>query len=577
MMKSVSKEQLQRVRRRLMHLYGGQSEQLLERFFMMIGRYGVEDTTSASTASHWDERDTVLITYADSIQDARLGSPLAALHSFACQHLKGAIRTIHLLPFCPWSSDDGFSVIDYRQVDPECGTWGEIEQLGGDFDLMFDLVLNHCSSRSSWFNDYIAGIEPARHYFLEMDPEGDYSQVVRPRTSPLLTPTRTRDGESYLWTTFSADQVDLNWQNPDVLFEFIDILMWYLSKGMRIVRLDAVAFLWKNNGTKCIHEPETHEIVRLLRDILEIIAPQAVLLTETNVPHEENISYFGAGDEAQMVYQFSLPPLLLHGLITGNASYLTQWATELAPPPTGCTFFNFTASHDGIGVRPIEGLLPKSETDRLIQHVERAGGKISWRGMPDGSKQPYELNITYFSALADAQHPELGAQRFLCSQALMLSLRGIPGVYLHSLTASPNDTAGVDESGMNRRINRHKWNLAKLGAHLEDPIANRVFETYTQMLRRRSNHPAFHPDADQEIYDLGPHLFVHSRTAVNQDEVLLCAYNFTDMPQQIETSYIANLFDTATSYYDILSARLLRSGADITLKPYQAMWLVPRA
>ena len=205
-----------------------------------------------------------------------------------------------------------------------------------------------------------------------MDPEGDYSQVVRPRTSPLLTQTRTRDGESYLWTTFSADQVDLNWQNPDVLFEFIDILMWYLSKGMRIVRLDAVAFLWKNNGTKCIHEPETHEIVRLLRDILEIIAPQAVLLTETNVPHEENISYFGAGDEAQMVYQFSLPPLLLHGLITGNASYLTQWATNLAPPPTGCTFFNFTASHDGIGVRPIEGLLPKSETDRLIQHVERA-------------------------------------------------------------------------------------------------------------------------------------------------------------------------------------------------------------
>jgi len=121
---------------------------------------------------------------------------------------------------------------------------------------------------------------------------------------------------------------------------------------MRIARLDAVAFLWKELGTNCLHLPETHELVKLFRDVCEIVAPRAIILTETNVPHAENVSYFGQGDEAHMVYQFSLPPLLLHAFITGNGQYLTHWASGLEPPPAGCTFFNFTASHDGVGVRP---------------------------------------------------------------------------------------------------------------------------------------------------------------------------------------------------------------------------------
>ena len=326
MIKSVSREQLRSVRRRLSLLYGGDAEKLLERLFMMIGRYGVGRYETICNGNRWNENDSVLITYADSLKDSSVGKPLRALDHFSQRHLVGAIRTIHLLPFCPWSSDDGFSVIDYRNVDPDCGDWADVERLGQSFDLMFDLVLNHCSAKSSWFKDFVAGIEPARHYFLDMDPEGDYSAVIRPRTSPLLTPTRTRDGESHVWSTFSADQIDLNWQNPEVLFEFIDILMLYISKGMRIVRLDAVAFLWKKLGTSCIHLEQTHEVVRLFRDIVEIIAPRTILLTETNVPHEENISYFGRGDEAHMIYQFSLPPLLLHGLATGSAHYLTRWA-----------------------------------------------------------------------------------------------------------------------------------------------------------------------------------------------------------------------------------------------------------
>ena len=576
MIKTVSREQLRSVRKRLERLYGKQAEKLLERFVMMIGRYGV-GVDVVPIEAHWDEKDCILITYADTLSDPASGTPLQTLKAFADQHLKGAIRGIHLLPFYPWSSDDGFSVIDYRQVEAGCGSWHDVQKLGEGFDLMFDVVLNHCSSQSSWFKDYVAGIEPARHYFLPMDPSVDYSQVVRPRTSPLLTKTRTRDGEASVWTTFSADQVDLNWQNPEVLFEFLDILFLYLSKGMRIARLDAVAFLWKTLGTNCLHLPQTHEMVKLFRDVLEIVAPRTVLLTETNVPHAENVSYFGHGDEAHMVYQFSLPPLTLHALATGNASYLTQWAMDLAPPPAGCTFFNFTASHDGIGMRPIEGILPEAEKTKLVQHVQAAGGKINWRAMPDGSQQPYELNITYYSALAAGQSPEIAAARFLCSQALALSLRGVPGVYFHSLMATENDLAGLEASGENRSINRRKWLLADLQKHLGHGVASVVFPAYLKMLRRRATHPAFHPDAEQIVYNVDPELFVHSRIDLHQDEVVFCVYNCSAKQKVIRNPASSPLLQKAKKFYDILSARSFGSGKrGITLAPYQVLWLVPR-
>lgn len=576
MIKSVSKEQLRVVRKRLTTLYGNDAEKLLERFYMMIGRYGV-GRDPVDTGSKWDERDSVLITYADTLSDADSGTPLKALEAFSKKHLKGAIRTIHLLPFYPWSSDDGFSVIDYRQVEAGSGTWADVEKLGQSFDLMFDFVMNHCSSQSSWFKDFVAGIEPARHYFLPMDPKGDYREVVRPRTSPLLTKTRTREGDAHVWTTFSPDQVDLNWQNPEVFFEFLDILFLYISKGMRIARLDAVGFLWKTLGTNCLHLPETHEMVKLFRDIAEIVAPQTIILTETNVPHPENVSYFGNGDEAHMVYQFSLPPLTMHALATGNASYLTKWAQELAPPPEGCTFFNFTASHDGIGVRPIEGILPDREKDKLIQHVEKAGGKINWRTMPDGSQSPYELNITYFSACKVKKDPGLSVDRFLCSQALALSLRGIPGIYFHSLTATENYLKGVKQTGQNRTINRRKWALDELKEHLSEDMAGEVFERYLKMLRRRASHPAFHPDAAQYVFEIDPELFVHSRISLNGDETIFCIYNMTAKEKSITNPADSELLKRTKQFYDIISGRTFGSGKKgIKLKPYQVMWLVPR-
>lgn len=544
---------------------------------MCLGRYGVGlRTRTKSTADRWDERDIVLITYADML--TKEGErPLKTLNKFLKRRLRNAIRTVHILPFFPWSSDDGFSVIDYREVSPDYGKWKDVEAIGGNFHLMFDLVLNHCSVESSWFKDFVSGVAPARYYFLPIDPQTDLSAVVRPRSSPLLTPTQTRDGEAHMWSTFSADQVDLNWQNPDVFFEFLDILFDFISKGARIIRLDAVGFLWKNIGSDCLHQPQTHEVIKLLRDILAIAAPEVILLTETHVPHEENISYFGKGDEAHMVYQFALPPLLLHALLRGDSTHLVDWAKNLQPPPKGCAFLNFTACHDGIGLRSVETLLPPKEIKWLIQQGKKRGGRLSEKRNADGSKSPYELNITYFGALRLIDDPEHESARFLCSQAVALSLKGIPAVYFNSLIGAENNLEGVKSTGQSRAINRKKWDLHELKERLNDneQTAAYVYRRYLGLLNRRNEHPAFHPDGPQEILELGPDLFGLVRTSPNAKETILCLYNFTSRVIKKSLLEIYPPISGKETCLSVITSKVIKLNTKntITLKPYKYIWL----
>jgi len=359
----VERRVYERIRERLGRLYGEAAlPRLMDRLQLIIGRYGVgaDCLPEAAGCAPWDQTDAVLISYGDMVC-ASQEAPLATLRRFLEQHVGDAISSLHLLPLFPYSSDDGFAVIDYRQIDPALGRWADLDALADDYRLMLDLVINHVSSQSRWFRAYTNGMAPERHYFIEVDPKADLSAVVRPRTSALLRSVQTPYGERHVWATFGQDQIDVDFSNPDVLFEYLDILLFYVHHGAQIIRLDAIAYLWKQLGTSCIHLPQTHEIVKLLRDLLNLVAPRVLVVTETNVPHAENISYFGNGDEAHLVYQFSLPPLLLHAMHSGNGRYLTEWAAALAPPPPGCTYFNFTASHDGIGVRPLEGLLPQSQ------------------------------------------------------------------------------------------------------------------------------------------------------------------------------------------------------------------------
>ena len=575
-MERISDSRLETILRRFESLYGKAAPGLLRRFEMMLGRYGV-GVVAQQPGPKWDAGDVMLITYADMVR--REGErPLVTLRDFVQRRTKGVFSVVHILPFYPWSSDDGFSVIDYRAVDQRYGTWEDIQDLGGESGLMFDLVLNHCSSESAWFRDYVGGICPARHYFHEVDPETDLSEVVRPRPYPLLTRTQTRDGETHVWTTFSPDQVDLNFSNPDVLFEFLDILLLYISQGARFLRLDAIAYLWKELGTTCIHLPQTHEVVKLLRDVVDITAPAMVLLTETNVPHEENVSYFGQGDEAHMVYQFSLPPLGLHGLLRGDAGHLTAWAAGLSDPPEGCTYLNFTASHDGIGVRPLEGILSDDELEWLVSQVRTRGGLVSTRTQPGGGEKPYELNVTYFGALSEPENPELGIARFLCSQAVALGMKGIPAVYFHSLVGTPNYLEGVETTGHARTINRRKWDIEELDAALDESggVQAKVNAGYLRMIKVRRGRSAFHPDAGQKIHDLGPELFAFVRSSVDGSEKILCVHNFTAKKQEIPPGEITGLLGDSKGFQNLLTGKAVASGGgNITLKPYQAMWLLP--
>ncbi len=546
-------------------------EQFQLRLRALIGRYevGVNGPGPVKT-QRWSEKDALLITYGDSIIEPG-EFPLVTLRQFLDRYLQQAISIVHVLPFFPYSSDDGFSVINYRKVREDLGEWTDLQAINKHYDLMYDLVINHVSRRSEWFKYYMLDVAPYRDFFIEVDPQTDLSSVVRPRDLPLHTAVMRQGEKRHLWTTFSRDQLDVNFANPDVLFEYLDILVYYICQRARVIRLDAIAYLWKKIGTHCIHLPETHEVVKLFRDLLDLVAPSVILLTETNVPHDENVAYFGDGNEAHMVYQFSLPPLVLHTLLTGSAEALTTWAAQLAPPPHGCTFLNFTASHDGIGVRPLEGLVPPEAFDQLIAAVEKRGGQVSVKRNSDGSTSPYELNITYFSALG----PETGASdplhldRFICSQIIAASLAGIPAFYVQALIAGENDTAGAEQAGYARAINRKKWDWTELQGLLDNPEthAARALKRLTEVLRARAACPAFHPDAAQEIIKGEPACFMVKRLATDGTEVF-ALHNVTAKAVSVTLSEKVTVTDLLEDGFTN------PAGEPVPLAPYQCRWLL---
>ncbi|MYI69337.1 MAG: alpha-amylase [Boseongicola sp. SB0673_bin_14] len=418
------------------------------------------------------------------------------------RHIGGAFGRLHVLPFFPSSSDDGFAVIDYRRVDHRLGNWENVRTLTERYDTMFDLVINHCSRESPWFADFIGGREPGRHYFITLPEESDTSAVVRPRTTPLVSAVHTYGGIRHVWNTFSDDQIDLDFANPAVLREYVDILFFYVAQGARLIRLDAIAFLWKRLGTSCMSLPETHAVVKILRLLLDYARADVCLMTETNVPHEENVSYFGDGDEAQMVYQFSLSPLLLYSYAFGDASYLTAWAASLAPPPDGCAYANMFASHDGIGLRPLEGLVPEREVARLVERMRERGGFVTLRQAsrrePGDGLKPYEINIAPFSAFGGRSE---NLRAYLAAHTLLVSFQGAPAIYIHGLLATPNDLDLVEVTGRTRSINRGQWQLSDLEKRLADPSSDqaKALDHFKRILALRSAQEAFNTTAQQRV------------------------------------------------------------------------------
>ncbi|MDR8390308.1 sugar phosphorylase [Aliifodinibius sp. S!AR15-10] len=561
-------------------IYGpGKVDICIARLEKLIGKYAPDIPIPGGEEEKWTEKDSILITYGDVLRDLNRPAEcrLDILEEFLEHYVKESVSAIHILPFFPSSSDAGFSVIDYKKVREDLGSWDNIKALSQDYRIMADMVINHTSRYSNWFQNFKEKKEPGKNYFIDVDPNLDISQVTRPRNSPLLTPVQTDNGNRCVWTTFSADQVDVDFSNPDVLFEYLDIFLFYLSQGIQIVRLDAIAYLWKKIGTNCIHLPETHEVVKLFRTLVDEVAPHVTLVTETNVPHEENISYFGDGDdEAHMVYQFSLPPLLLHAILTENTQYLTDWASRLEGVPKGCYFMNFTASHDGIGVRPLEGLVPEEEFEHMIDAVYEREGFVSYKKNKDGSESPYELNITYFDAFSDpgSGDDRMQIKRYLCSQAIMLSLKGVPGIYFHNLTATKNNTDEAIATDQKRTINRMQWEFEELVEKLEDETTTThyVMNKFEQMLDIRGEHPAFHPDAPQEIFNCGNDLFVIKRTALDESETIFSISNATGKQLSVDRDELP-LPASPESVTDLLSGDTKGRSGSISLEPFETVWL----
>lgn len=517
--------------------------------------------------------DAILITYPDQVQQTGRHS-LAVLAEFCEHYLMDSITAIHILPFYPWTSDDGFSVVDYRQVDPRYGDWDDIARLRKHFRLMFDAVINHISVKSDWFQSMLAGDANHRDYFVSPHKEDDLSKVVRPRALPLLTSFSTPTGERQIWTTFSADQVDLNYANPNVLLEILDVLLFYVSKGAELIRLDAIAYLWKQAGTSCIHLPQTHRIIQLFRAALDEVAPYVRLITETNVPHADNISYFGDGtDEAQMVYNFSLPPLVLHAFQTGSAEVLSRWAENLELPSDNVTFFNFLASHDGIGLNPLRGILPESEIEEVVRRVQSHGGLVSFKTDIDGTPRAYELNINYFDALNDpgsAESLDRQIDRFVTAHAILLAMRGVPGIYFHSLVGSRSWMEGVESTGHNRTINRKKFQREELSRALSDPNLRqeRVFFRISHLLKIRRRHAAFHPYGSQSILSLAPELFCLLRTSPDGVDRVLCVHNISN-----HSVWLENLDKAALPHpRNLINGKFIDNDS-VLIEPYQTLWL----
>ncbi|WP_108664942.1 alpha-amylase family glycosyl hydrolase [Euzebya rosea] len=442
-----------------------------------------------------DQHDVWLIAYADHVGDGRR-PPLQVMDELLSGPLADVVNGVHLLPFYPWTSDDGFAVVDFRAVDPAVGDWDDVVAVGRGRRLMVDAVVNHMSASSTHVRDWTGHVLSPHESF-------DTSEVVRPRTSPLLTPFEAPNGlVRHAWTTFSPDQVDLDYGNPDVLVDMTDVLLGYVERGASVIRLDAVAFLWKESGTPCIHLPQTHEVIRLWRTMLDWCAPGSMLITETNVPHEENISYFGDGsDEAHLVYQFALAPLVLASFMWGNAQDLTRWAASLEPPPGQGTFFNFLASHDGIGLRPAEGLVSSTQVDGLCALARAAGGGVSYRSGPNGRQLPYELNTTVLDAL-DAVADDGGTiQRIVAAHAILLALQGVPGMWAGSLLGVRNWTDGVQQTGRLRTVNRRRLLLDELMADLQrdGSFVSAVFHGLAELVALRTSSPAFDPHSPQRV------------------------------------------------------------------------------
>jgi glucosylglycerate phosphorylase len=591
----LSPEICERIRGRLRFLYGEpHAERYLSEFVRVLRVHHahkppdmIEKEKTYRPAERFSEQDMILITYGDLVQGEG-ATPLSVLHDFVRSVNSGAINTLHILPFFPYSSDRGFAVVDFKLVDPQLGSWADILLKKQRYDLMFDAVLNHVSSRSEMFMEFINGNPLYKNYFIAYDSPDELTpeqrkKIFRPRTSDILTRFETIDGPKWIWTTFSDDQIDLNFRNPEVLKQVLESVLFYIRMGADILRLDAVTYIWAEPGTESVHLPQTHEVVKLLRDVVDAVASGVALVTETNVPHQKNISYFGNGyDEAHMVYNFALPPLVLHTFYREDARAISRWAAEMEPPSELTAFFNILDTHDGIGLMGVKGILSEDDVNFLVHRAESRGAYISYKMTEDRRDEPYEINTTWWSAIngdGDGEDMDRQVQRYLASRSIALVLKGVPGIYLHGVLGTPNDHQTVSRTGVKRDVNRAPVLAEQVAYEKTDP-GSKLFLLLTRsrtLYMTRTGKRAFHPRGSQKVLPLSPDAFCLVRQSPEGDESILSLINVTGRKSRITVS-VEEVKTGERHWRDLLSGKYFTARKDtlqITLEPYGVVWLQP--
>ena len=524
--------------------------------------------------SLWDENDFFLICYADSIVRKKTKN-FKTLDLFLRKFCK-SFNFIHILPFFPSSSDDGFAVVDYKEIDDQHGNWSDFKEISKNFNVMTDLVINHCSVSNKLFRNFLTNKEPGIDFFIESEKQfNGISKVVRPRTSKLSKSISVDGKKKFIWCTFSHDQVDFNFKNEKVLLFFLHIIKFYIDNGTRALRLDAVAFLWKEIGTRCINLPETHNIIRLIRLVVESYKPNSIIITETNIPSNENLSYFGNNNEAHCIYNFSLAPLLIHAIISGSSFYLKKWSRSMPPAQQGNAYLNFLSTHDGIGMRPLEGIIPDEELEVFFRTLQKSGAFLSYRASRK-KENVYEVNTTLLDALSQTFEGKdsYTIKRFILAHQILFSMEGIPAVYIQNLVGSRNDIKKFKKTKSFRSINRRNWDydylLKKL--HCDSTSNSKIYKALLELISVRKKQPAFHPNATQFTLQLDDHLFGIWRQSIDRSQSIFCVSNLTKYKKKLFLHDI-NLIVT-DNWYDILNNKKLKSiNTKIVLQPYQSVWI----
>ncbi|MBV69389.1 MAG: alpha-amylase [Pelagibacterales bacterium] len=522
------------------------------------------------------QEDIILVTYADTIIENNKSS-FFVLNKFLKKYIKNIFSTIHILPFFPSSSDGGFSVIDFFLVDKKHGSWNDIKKMSADYKIMVDVVLNHGSKKSKWFKNFLNNKGEGKNFYLNFDKNINVSNVVRARSHKLLQKVSTENGFKYVWCTFSTDQVDFDYRNPKVLLMFLKIIKFILAKGPIVFRMDAVAFLWKRIGSSCVNLDQTHAIIRLIRAFLSKLNSNSLIVTETNLPFHENLSYFGNSDEAHLIYNFSLAPLIINTLIKGDSTAFRRWSMSMPPSRIGASYVNFISNHDGLGIRPLEGILNKKDLNLFLDTLKKFGSKFTFRKYKNTSVV-YEANISLVNALSGTikGKDKYAFKRYICAHSIMLSYEGIPAIYIHSLFGTKNDNLLYKKTNIKRSINRHIYSYMNLEKELKSNNSdlNKVFNNLLELIKIRKKQKAFHPNATQYTLNLGKRFFGLWRQSNDKQQSIFAISNISNMITYLDLTSL-NLINTE-NWFDILSkgnTKIESKNNKLKFLPYQTIWI----